>query len=106
MAARSDLWGDRLIQDRVHLGGASGHRREEFADLTCYILSLEIGVPIDAVLALDVAGVDMKELHFLHDDARSRYDVCLDGEIVQVFEFDSRGRFDLGETPGAGRQAF
>ena len=106
MAARSDLWGDRHTQDRVHLGDASRHRREKIADLTRYVRSLEIGVPIDAVLALDVAGVDMNELHFLHDEARSGDDVGLDGEIVQVFEFDPRGRFDLGETPSAARQAF
>ena len=96
--------GDR--EDRVHLGDAFRYRSEKIADLACYILPSKIGVPIDPVLAPDVAGIDMKELHFLHGEAGAGDHVGLDGEIVQMFGFDPRRRFDLAETPNAIWQAF
>ncbi len=46
----------------------SGHRGKKIADLGGDIFALEVGVPIDSVLASDVAGIDMNELHFLHGE--------------------------------------
>ena len=74
----------------MHLGGTIGHRREELADLACNIVALEIGVPIDPMFSPHVGAIDMKEMHLFEDDATALYRVCLDGEIVQVFWFDSR----------------
>ncbi len=88
MAARSDLGGGRQPQDDVHIGDPFRHRREKIADLGGDIFACEIGVPIDSVLAADVAGIDVNELHFLYSEAGAGDDVGLDGEIVQMFGFD------------------
>jgi len=72
----------------MHLGDSFRHRGEKIADLGSDIFACEIGVPIDSVLAPDVAGIDANELHFLYSEAGAGDDVGLDGEIVQMFGFD------------------
>ncbi len=90
----------------MHLGDAFRHRGEKIADLGGDILALKVGAPVDSVLAPDVAGIDVNELHFLYGNARAGNHVGLDGKIVQMLGFDPRGRFDLAETPSAIWQAF
>jgi hypothetical protein len=41
-----------------------------------------------AVLAPNVAGIDVNKLHFLYSEAGAGDDVGRDGEIVQMFGFD------------------
>ena len=65
MAARSDLWGGRHPQDRMHFRDAFWRRGQKVADLVCYILPLKVSEPVDSVLASDVAAIDVNQLHFL-----------------------------------------
>lgn len=100
------IWGSRHPQDRMHFRDPFRRRGEEIADLGGDIFACEIGVPIDSVLAADVAGIDVSELHFLYSEAGTGDDVGLDGEIVQMFGFNPGARLNLGKPPSSTRKTF